>query len=1152
MTSALPLLSLLLPAAAQDVELVSRAAASSAVLPARFVDASADARFVLVSSEAPNVLPGQVDPTDSSDLFLVDRTAGTTALVTHRGDQVTASSAGATLGAVSEDGRTVVFLSGEVGLVAGFDSLGNRQAYAYDAATGSVTPLTRSAAQPNQGGNGDTDQISMDAAGRIAAVRSRATDLVPGFVDGGAGPDAFAYLLATGAPVLVSRDAANPNLGSGPLPPTNSSGLTDVFVSRDGSHVTFSTSATNVLAGYSNPGPFNPTGVYLTEIATGTVTLVNRRAGQPTTVSEDSGEFLGMTPDASRVLLRSGGDDLDPGEPFGFTRGLYLFDRAPGTNSFIAGDVSSARISDDGGRIVLASGRDAVNLLAGADDQNSRDDLFVHDVAAGAIVAIVNHDAGQPLVTPFVGSLGDWTLDATGTRVAFAHSAESLLAGYSSPSPVPVSSTFVRDLTTGGLELLSRDAGAPLVGADRPDAPSFISADGSVVLRGGRAGNLDSGPVGPLGALYASFGGLPGVPLLTAGGPISATADAPTDLFQTTGLFGDVVPRRTMSADGRYVIVDTEASNLIPGAAPYSFGAAYLVDRATGSVRLVNHRGDELTPTATLQSLNVSADGSTVVFAASGFDDLVPGLADSGSRITVFAMDTATGAVEALSSSALNPGTVSNLNSFDPTVSDDGRYVVYLSGATDLVPGTVDTGTFADVFLVDRQTGTRTLVTRAAGTNRAADRFSSRASISPDGSTVVFDSEARDLVPGFQDRSSLGGDVFAYDVASGVNRLVSHLPGAPLIGGDQASEDARVAAGVIVFESRASDLVPGFAPSFSNARHLYWSGPSSGIAPVARSANDPTTSPGGFTENPILSRDGSSVIFESTALDVVPGFVDRNGIVRADLYHADLASGAITLLGHAAGQTTVGSNSEFPFADLSDDGRRVLLVNRSTDVVPNQAQVGYADQNAFVIDLDLGTAEVLARPAGSAETEGPLTAELSGDGRSLLVSIDDPSFVANDLNTSPDVLLFDVKRPCVGTSICDGAVNSTGRAGELCMSGSDVAALDVLTAEIDALPPQTFGLLVVSTGFGFVPNPAGSQGDLCIDGAGLSRYSDDVFDSGPAGRASIDLDLSRIPSGTVFVAAMAGATYNWQAWYRDVVGGAQTSNFTGARSVLFR
>ena len=1157
MTSALSLLSLLLAAAPQDVELVSRANGPSDILPAQCVDASADARFVLVASPASNVLAGQIDPTDSVDLFLVDRAAGTTAIVTHRGDNLTASATDAFMGAVSDDGRTVAFLSREVGLVPGFDPLGFLQAYRFDAATGVVTPLTRSAAQPSVGGNGDTEELSMDGAGRIAAVRSDATDLVPGFVDGGPGPDVFTYVLATGAARLVTSDVANPNRGTA-APPSGSLFVRNVHVSSDGRSVAFETSAPNILPGYLNPGGGTVTGLYLADAATGAVTLVSRSAGTATTSADRGGEFLDMTPDGSRVVFSSGASDLVPGQLGDFPRTLFLFERASGTNRLISHQVGSAlvpvngrtrraRISEDGARIVFSNDVDADRLLLGANDQNSSSDLFVHDVVLGETVALVTHERNQPLVTPQFGALdASWGIDATGTRVAFGHSSQTLLTGFSSPGPGTRTSTFLRDVSTGGLELLSRAAGAPLVGPSEDDAPSFVSADGGTVIRGGGAGNLDSGPVGARGGLYASTPGQAGVPLLTRGGTPSATADAATTIFDGAGRL------ETISADGRFVLVDSQSSNLLPGAVPRQGGAAYLVDTGTGTVRLVNHRGDGVTPTDLLREIGISADGSTVVFTAAGFGDLVPGLVESGSRLTVFAMDTASGAVEALSSSALDPGTTSNQGSVLPDISADGRHVVYVSHATDLVPGVVDNGVFDDVFLVDRQTGTRTLVTRAAGTNRAADRFSSLPSISPDGATVVYDSEARDLVAGFQDNSPLGGDVFAYDVQTGVTRLVSHVPGSPLAGGSGASSNARIGAGdVVVFESRATDLVPGYVALFPGARNLFRADAALNILPVGEDASTPLVSSNGQSENPVLSADGSAVVFGSSATNLVPGFVNRNG-TNADLYHVDLASGAITLLGHASGQPSVGSNSEVLGASLSANGRRVALFGRSTDVVPNQALVGYADRNLFLIDPGAGTTEILARPAGSTESNGPLHGEISGDGRSLLVATPESNLAVDDVNGSPDVFVFDYGLQCVGTGICAGRPNSTGQAATLCMSGSTVAAANLLTAAIGSLPPQSFGLLVASSEFGFVPNPGGSQGDLCIDGSSLGRYNADVFNGGAAGAASIPLDLTQIPSGGGVVAVTAGVSYNWQAWYRDVVGGAQTSNFTEARSVLFR
>ena len=81
----------------------------------------------------------------------------------------------------------------------------------------------------------------------------------------------------------------------------------------------------------------------------------------------------------------------------------------------------------------------------------------------------------------------------------------------------------------------------------------------------------------------------------------------------------------------------------------------------------------------------------------------------------------------------------------DPTISVGGRYVVFTSEAPNLV--TDDTNQQPDVFLHDRASGTTTRVSvRSDGAQ--ASGLSGSAEISGDGATIVFDSDAGDLVDG--------------------------------------------------------------------------------------------------------------------------------------------------------------------------------------------------------------------------------------------------------------------------------------------------------------------------------------------------------------------------------------------------------------------
>jgi len=141
----------------------------------------------------------------------------------------------------------------------------------------------------------------------------------------------------------------------------------------------------------------------------------------------------------------------------------------------------------------------------------------------------------------------------------------------------------------------------------------------------------------------------------------------------------------------------------------------------------------------------------------------------------------------------------------------------------------------------------------------------------------------------------------------------------------------------------------------------------------------------------------------------------------------------------------------------------------------------------------------------------------------------------------------------VGVPFCGPAVsNSTGLPGRISARGSDVAAWNDVTLVASALPLNASAYFLNARSGGFVPQPGGSQGNLCLSGP-IGRYvgAGQVQNSGAQGRVELRLDLPSTPTPTGPTAALAGSTWSFQCWYRDQ-NPTSTSNFTEALSVTFR
>jgi hypothetical protein len=140
----------------------------------------------------------------------------------------------------------------------------------------------------------------------------------------------------------------------------------------------------------------------------------------------------------------------------------------------------------------------------------------------------------------------------------------------------------------------------------------------------------------------------------------------------------------------------------------------------------------------------------------------------------------------------------------------------------------------------------------------------------------------------------------------------------------------------------------------------------------------------------------------------------------------------------------------------------------------------------------------------------------------------------------------------IGTNYCMANPNSTGITGSTSAVGRTTAAENDVTLTASDLGTFSFGFFIASQTQGFVTNPGGSQGNLCLSGA-IGRYvgPGQIKNSGASGSFSLMLDLTTTPTPTGFVTVMGGETWNFQCWHRDTIGGMAVSNFTEAVSIDF-
>ncbi len=249
-----------------------------------------------------------------------------------------------------------------------------------------------------------------------------------------------------------------------------------------------------------------------------------------------------------------------------------------------------------------------------------------------------------------------------------------------------------------------------------------------------------------------------------------------------------------ISADGRYVVFASNASNLVRSDTN-GYSDVFVRDTQTNQTARVSVASDGTEGNGDAYPGAVSADGRYIAFW-SGASNLVAG--DTNAAYDVFVRDTMTNQTTLVS--VASDGTQANGDSYCQAISADGRYLAFTSMGSNLVQN--DVNGVLDVFLHDRTTRQTSRVS-VASDDTEGDNDSYAASMSADGRFIAFTSIARTLVP---DDSISSFDVFVRDMATQLTTRVSVASdGTPA---DNASGEPVISANgrFVAFLSNATNL----------------------------------------------------------------------------------------------------------------------------------------------------------------------------------------------------------------------------------------------------------------------------------------------------------------------------------------------------------
>ena len=571
-----------------------------------------------------------------------------------------------------------------------------------------------------------------------------------------------------------------------------------------------------------------------------------------------------------------------------------------------------------------------------ANDTNNAADIFIRDLANGTTVPVSVNTNGGAASNNSHGSV----MTPDGRYVAFVSAATNLVAGDTNNIP----DVFIRDRQAGTTTLVSLGAittsphSSPTwFGSESPE----ITPDGRYVAFYSAATNLvPKGNIG--GGIYVRD--------LVAGKTVWASTNARAIFKSVAGSSNIVACNLSLSDDGQFVAFEA-CTNSSASSAPAGIILRYSLQ--TGLTDIINTNAYvPWTPAGLVHDLAMTPDGRFVAYGAG-----------RSSTNVIYVWDAQTGA-NTLVSVGLDNFSPANGFSDAPVISDDGRFVAFISSATDLVPGPLS-GDF-HFYVRDLLSGTTQLIDADANGDGAGVDVSAVPAMSADGGVVAFD--CANLLP---DNRHQVRDVFRHSWAANTNELVSVSQpvlasltpdGSSLLTAFSSSSNGLF----IAFYSDADNLVATDTNSYSD---VFVRDVAAGTNILVSVNTNENASGDGLSSTPAISGDGRYVAFASVADDLVSSDNNR----ASDVFVRDLSAGTTTLASVSTDGIHPGNGDSFSPV-LTADGRYLLFHSKASNLTAGS--FGSGTENLFFRDLQTGMTYPLT-------ASGVVAAAMTPDGHSV-------------------------------------------------------------------------------------------------------------------------------------------------------------------------